>query len=99
MTKFKVTTRTVTIDLADPDNEVILKAKERADGIMEWAKMFFQAHFVFLATSLILAFTPFDRAYWVATGMFLVCFIASQILQTVARAHLKNTILRNMPND
>jgi hypothetical protein len=99
MTKFRITVKTLTIDLNDPENEVILKAKERADGIMEWAKMFHQAHIVFLLASLILAFTALDRAYWVSMSMFIVCFIISLILQHIAKTHLKNTVMRNMPND
>lgn len=99
MTKFRITTKVITIDLNDPENEVILKAKERADGIMEWAKMFHTASLVFLGVQLILVFTPLDRAYYVALGMWLVTFIMAQLLKKVAVDHLKNTVARNMPND
>ena len=99
MTNIKVTTKTVTIDLKDPENEVILKAKERADSIMEWGVMFHQAHWVFLIASLILVFTPFDQAYFVAIGMFLLCFVIAQVIRVVAKNHLINTIKRHMPRD
>jgi hypothetical protein len=99
MTKFRITTKVVTIDLNDPENEVILKAKERADDIMEWAKMFHQASLVFLVIELILVFTPYDRAYWVSIGMWLVTFVMAQLLKYIAVNHLKNTIQRNMPSE
>lgn len=99
MTKFRITIKTVTIDLKDPDNEVILNAKNKADSIMEWAVMFHHASLVFAVIQLILFFTPLDRLFWTAFAMWLTTFLFAQALKKIASDHLRKTIARNMPND
>lgn len=95
--KIKLTTHE--IDLNDPQNFAIREAKDKADGVMEWAVMFHQGSLAIAVLSIVVAIFGSTEQWLVSLGFWLVLFVISHLLRAHAKAIVMVAIHRSMDDE
>ena len=95
--KFKI--RNYTIDLDDPKNEAIREAKDKADNIAEWGKMFHKASLIVIIGSIFVALFGSFEAWLLAMLYWFILFNIAGFIMARAKKILHTAINKEIEND